>query len=90
MAGKSASAYELCSSIFPTSAKSREALWTYAHEAATAEREVQGSFAMHRETTIVNLTVDADVWSDIKMMAKERKTSAAKLAAEILRKAVGG
>lgn len=88
MQGKTASAYELCQSIFPTKAKSREELWTLAQEAATAEQEVQGAFDLHRSSTTVNLTVDVDVWAAVKAMALDNKTTAKKMAAELLRQAV--
>lgn len=87
--GKNASAYELCQSIFPAKAKAREELWTLAHEAATAEQEVQGAFELHRTSTVVNLKVDADVWSALKAMALDKRTTPAKLAAQILSEAVG-
>lgn len=87
--GKAASAYELCESIFQNKAKAREELWTLANEAAESEKEVRGAFDLHRSTTTVNLQIDAEVWIAIKAMALDRRTSATKLAAELLRQAVG-
>ncbi len=87
--GKTSSAYELCQYIFPTKAKSREELWTLAQEAAAAEQEVQGAFDLHRSSTTVNLTIDVDVWAAIKAMAIDNKTTAKKMAIELLRRAIG-
>lgn len=88
--GQSASAYSLCSSIFPTNPKARGALWTLANEAADAEREVKDSFAMHREHVSVTLSVDVEVWAAVKAAAKGRGLSARRLATELLRQAVKG
>lgn len=84
------SAFDLCQSIFSSNAKARETLWTLANEAASAESEVQSSFELHRSTVTVNLSIDADIWSAIKAMAIDHRTSASKLAVELLRQAVGG
>jgi hypothetical protein len=86
--GKTASAYDLCASIFPTQPKAREQLWTFANEAATSEKEVQEAFASHRENTVVNLSIEAELWAAVKARAKDRKTTATKLAVEFIRKAM--
>lgn len=88
MQGQAASAYELTNSIFPANGKARENLWTLANEAAEAEREAKEVFGLHRTHQKVSLDVEADVWSVLKAEAKARKTSASKLAADILKKAV--
>ena len=87
--GQTASAYELCQSVFPIKPKSREELWTLANEAAAAEQEVQGSFDLHRSSVTVNLKVDVEVWSAVKALAIDHKTTANKMAIELLRRAVG-
>lgn len=85
--GKTASAYDLCSAIFQANASARAQLWTLANEAAVAENEVQSAFDLHRSSVQVNLTIDTEVWSIVKALAKERNTSAKKLAAELLKTA---
>ena len=87
--GKIASAYDLCQSIFAAKPKAKDSLWTLANEAANAEGEVQSSFEIHKSTVTVNLAVDVDVWATLKAMALDRKTSATKLAAQILGDTVG-
>lgn len=87
--GKMASAYELCHSIFGTKEKYKETLWTLANEAASAEAEVGDSFSAHQSTVTVNLAIDADVWATIKARAIDGRTSASKLAVQLLRSAVG-
>lgn len=86
--GKQASAYELCASIFPSNAGARSKLWSFANEAAAAEKEVEGVFDSHRTTTKVSFVIDKDVWERIKGVAKEKKVSAAVMAAEILKRSV--
>lgn len=88
--GQTASAFDLCTSIFPTNSKARGQLWTLANEAAEAEQEVRGAFDLHRTHTTVNLKIDTDVWAAIKAAAKDNKVSASAFAVEILRKAVKG
>lgn len=88
--GNTASAYDLCTSIFSQNAKARGNLWTLANEAAEAEREVGESFALHKTQQTVSIKIDIDVWAAIKEAASEHKMSASKYAAELLRKATKG
>jgi hypothetical protein len=88
--GQTASAYELCNSIFPQNAKARGQLWTLANEAAEAEQEVQGAFELHKTHQTVSIKLDTDVWALVKAAAKDHKMSASQYAAEVLRKAVKG
>lgn len=86
--GQAASGYQLCNDIFPTNGKARGNLWTLANEAAEAEREAKEVFGQHKTHRKVTLSVDVDVWETIKTVAKGRKVSASRFAADILRKAV--
>jgi len=88
--GQTASAYDLCNSIFPQNAKARGQLWTLANEAAEAEQEVQGAFELHKTHQAVSLKLDTEVWALVKAAAKDSKMSASQYAVELLRKAVKG
>jgi hypothetical protein len=88
--GQTASAYDLCTSIFPQNAKARGQLWTLANEAAKAEQEVGESFALHKTHQTVSLKLDTDVWTLVKSAAKDHKMPANKFAAELLKKAIKG
>ena len=88
--GKVASATELCQAIFPTDARARGELWTFANEAARAELEVKDVFATHKTHVKVTLNMEIEVWALVKALAKERRTSAADYAAHLLRSAVQG
>ncbi|MDP2662452.1 MAG: hypothetical protein Q8R28_17170 [Dehalococcoidia bacterium] len=59
-----------------------------ANEAAQAEREAKEVFGLHQTHQKVSISVEVDVWALLKTAAKGRKTSASKLAADILKKAV--
>lgn len=83
-----ASAFDLCNSIFPTDGKARGQLWIFANEAAAIEMEVKESFAAHRTDVSVQLTLDAELWAIIKAQARDRRVSAVRHAADLLRKAL--
>lgn len=85
-----ASAFDLCNSIFPTDGKARGQLWILANEAASIEIEVKESFAAHRTEASVQLTLDAELWAIIKAQARARRVSAVRHAADLLRVAVRG
>jgi hypothetical protein len=89
VAGKVATAFELCTTIFPSKAKARGELWKLANEAAAAEREAKEVFGTHRTVVQVNLTIDTETWGQIKLAAKGQKLSAKEFVNCLLKKAVG-
>lgn len=86
--GKASSAYDLTSSIFPSKAKARSNLWELANEAAEAEKETGGAFGLHRDVVQVTISVDKEVWSRVKVIAKEGKMTAKALAAEMIKRSL--